>query len=318
MSTRNPPTTRLEAEEELLLVLRAQEHDQAAKQTLLDRNAGLLRKLVFKLMHPVELPLEDGQQEAAIGFLRAVALFDQTKGVRLGTYATPHILTRLQRARQWGKSLIYTPTHRHEDLEKFRKLLLKLERQMGRQPTVEEASDLLYIPEPIVRDLMTHPERPRSFSEQVSGYGQRGEHVLLGDLIPDPSGDPEALWMAKEECEEVLSHIRKDRDRDIFRRHYGLPPYVDQQSFAEIAQAVGGITPQGVHMVVDRARTRLRQMFGTDPVTPPDELRETRNAELLKLREDGWALGELATLHNLSKRRVAVLIKEERERCKVS
>lgn len=76
----------LSKEEELELIEKAKEGDLEARNTLIERNLRLVAH-VIKKYKTVGIDQEDLISIGTIGLIKAVSTFDNTKGIRLATYA---------------------------------------------------------------------------------------------------------------------------------------------------------------------------------------------------------------------------------------
>lgn len=289
---------------------------QQAKEILLRRNQGLIRQLVKRYSHPVELPFEDGLQEAALGFLRALQLWNPSEGVKLSTYALPHMFTRLRRARANNRSLIYVPPYKQDQMLGIQRAVERFAQEIGREPTIEEAAHYLDLSEEVVKEAI----QSMRFVYSLDWLGGSARLTTsepaecLGDLLEAPDADPAGAWLTaqadRDECERLLAMIANDRDRDIFRRRYGLPPYDDVQSYRDIAGDIN-MSFQNVQLIAEKVKTFLRRQVGTEP-QPINErqVRRQRDKEIGCLGRKGWTIMELALLFDLSENSVRRVLVE--------
>lgn len=85
----------LSHDETMALIARAGEGDGDAKTRLVEENLPLIRSVVKKFKGRSEY--DDLMQLGSIGFLKAVANFDPSYGVRFSTYAVPMIMGEIKR-----------------------------------------------------------------------------------------------------------------------------------------------------------------------------------------------------------------------------
>ena len=99
-------------DETLGLIKRAQGGEEDAKETLVRENLPLVRSVVKRFKGRLEY--DDLMQLGMVGFLKAVAGFDTSFGVRFSTYAVPMIMGEIKRflrddgavkVSRWAKSL---------------------------------------------------------------------------------------------------------------------------------------------------------------------------------------------------------------------
>lgn len=105
-------------EETLGLIKRAQEGEESAKERLVEENLPLIRSVVKRFKGRLEY--DDLMQLGAMGFLKAVAGFDEAYGVRFSTYAVPMIMGEIKRflrddgavkVSRWAKALALSLIH---------------------------------------------------------------------------------------------------------------------------------------------------------------------------------------------------------------
>jgi RNA polymerase sigma factor (sigma-70 family) len=99
----------LSADEERALIARHQAGDRRATDRLVRCNYGLVHSTVSRcITHSLER--DDLTQEALIGFLRSLDTFDVSLGLRLSTYATRWMNSRLYEAYRRSGSVVRDPS----------------------------------------------------------------------------------------------------------------------------------------------------------------------------------------------------------------
>ena len=86
----------LDEQKTLALIRRAKEGDNAAKEELLTHNTSLLKSILRRYLGK-GVEYDDLYQLACMGFLKAIAGFDESFGVRFSTYAVPMIAGEIKR-----------------------------------------------------------------------------------------------------------------------------------------------------------------------------------------------------------------------------
>lgn len=86
-----------EPDDQRLFVLRAQQGDAAAIETLIDMHRPFLYALI-KRLKCMSISREELLQAGVLGFLQAVKRYDQRQNTKLTTYAYPWILGEMRRA----------------------------------------------------------------------------------------------------------------------------------------------------------------------------------------------------------------------------
>ena len=83
----------LDEKDTIEYIRRAKSGDQEAKQALVDGNVSLIKCIVKRYLGK-GVEYDDLFQLACMGFLKAIAGFDESFGVRFSTYAVPMIAGR--------------------------------------------------------------------------------------------------------------------------------------------------------------------------------------------------------------------------------
>ena len=98
-------------------------------------------RLVVKIAHDYEglgLPLLDLISEGNIGLMKAVERFDPAKGGKLSTYGAWWIKQSIKRALANQSKTIRLPVHLVDKISRMRRVAMKLQEELGREPTDEE------------------------------------------------------------------------------------------------------------------------------------------------------------------------------------
>lgn len=123
------------------LIEKAHAGDITARNTVIERNMGLIYRTAQKIkFNPSALEREDLHQVGVLGLIRAIEKFDASRGYQFSTYATWWIRQAMQRHIEKAGSLIARPTHVHHNLMKVKKTSEQLFVRYERDPTIEEIS----------------------------------------------------------------------------------------------------------------------------------------------------------------------------------
>ncbi len=121
-----------------MLIERAQNGDEAAKETICIENMRLVQSIAGRFTGRGQ-EIQDLIQIASIGLLKAISAFDTKRGLKFSTYAVPVITGEIKRfLRDDGiikvsRGLKERRTHAKHAEEELRRLL-------GREPTVSEVA----------------------------------------------------------------------------------------------------------------------------------------------------------------------------------
>ena len=128
-------------ERRLFASLRA-DPSPAARDRAFQRYLPLARSLAGRYRHSEE-PIEDLEQVAGIGLLKAIDRFDPDRGAAFSSFAVPTILGELRRHFRDTTWALRVPRQLQELTLKIEHARGELTNLLGRQPTVAELSDHL-------------------------------------------------------------------------------------------------------------------------------------------------------------------------------
>lgn len=121
------------------LLERAQQGDDAAYQTVLEENEGLIWSVVRRY-GGCGVELDDLYQLGCIGFIKAVKHFDLTYGTQFSTYAVPKIAGEIRRYLRDDQAVKVGRTTKEKG-QALRKLREKLRGSLGREAHLSELAE---------------------------------------------------------------------------------------------------------------------------------------------------------------------------------
>jgi RNA polymerase sigma-B factor len=111
--------------------------DRAARAELVERMLPLARSLARRYANKGE-PLEDLEQVASLGLIKAVDRFDLARDVQFATFAVPTIAGEIKRHFRDRGWMLRVPRDVQELGSRLSRTRERLTRELGRSPTVEE------------------------------------------------------------------------------------------------------------------------------------------------------------------------------------
>ena len=203
----------LKNEETMELLRRTKQGDMAAREELIAGNLRLVLSVIQKFANRGE-NLDDLFQVGCIGLIKAIDNFDPAQQVRFSTYGVPMIIGEIRRflrdnnALRVSRSLRDTAYRAMQSRE-------ELEKQLGREPTVEEIAQKTGLPRREVSAALESVVEPLSLEEPV--YADGGDAVYVIDQVRDPDG--EDSWISGLQFRQTVAGLTP-REKRIMELRY--------------------------------------------------------------------------------------------------
>lgn len=242
------------ADEEVTLAKRIREGDQVALEKLTKANLRFVVS-VAKQYQNQGLSLPDLINEGNLGLIKAAKRFDETRGFKFISYAVWWIRQSILQALAEQSRIVRLPLNQVGSLNKINKAFSKLEQEYEREPSAEELSQVLELPQDKVADTMRVSGRHVSMDAPfVNGE----ENSLLDVLVnhDSPRADNELMNESlQREIERSLSTLT-DRERDVVKLFFGIG--INHGLTLEEIGAKFDLTRERVRQIKEKAIRRLR------------------------------------------------------------
>jgi RNA polymerase sporulation-specific sigma factor len=234
-------------EETLDLLRKAKAGDNEAKETLLAHNTSLLKSILKRYLGK-GVEYDDLFQLSCMGFLKAIAGFDESFGVRFSTYAVPMIAGEIKRFLRDDGSIKVSRAMKKTSRE-MNRFIESYFNEHGRQPTVKELAAAFAMEEGEVVFTLGSARMPLSIYEQSDYKDEKS--ASLSERLPAKDNQDEMI-----ETMVLRQAIEKLPDREkkiVFLR------YFRDMTQSEVAKAIGVSQVQ-----ISRIESRIMSQFKHD------------------------------------------------------
>ena len=217
----------LKPEQERELSERIQKGDESAKTLLVKANLRLVVSLAKRYVNKNNaLSLLDLIQEGTFGLFKAAEKFDYNRGFKFSTYATHWIRQCITRAIADQSRTIRIPVHMNDTMNTYKKVVMALKQDLGRDPKNEEIAAEMDISEEKVRFIIKIKQDIKSLDQSLGHNESDGdERNTTADVTVDNSvisqEEIASRKILQEQIEQILGELT-EKEREVLRMRHGL------------------------------------------------------------------------------------------------
>jgi len=247
----------LTPQEEIELAAKIKKGDKKAREHMIKANLRLVVKIA-RDYEGIGLPLLDLISEGNIGLMKAVERFDPAKGGKLSTYGSWWIKQSIKRALANQSKTIRLPVHLVDKISKMRRLAMKLQEELGREPTDEELAGELGMTSARVSQMRMAAVRPASLDAPIGDEDSNSYSEIVEDenaTSPyDNLEDKTVVGM----LQDMVKHLDK-REAEILRYRFGLDGGTEK-TLEEVGDKFG-VTRERIRQIQNVALAKLRKQI---------------------------------------------------------
>ncbi len=281
----------LTVDEEKDLANKISNGDLSAKNRFIECNLRLVVSVAKRYVGR-GLSFQDLIQEGNLGLMKAVDMYDVSRGFKFSTYATWWIRQTISRAIYDKSKSVRYPVHVQEKINKFRSIVTLLESELFRKPTEGEIAERMGVSISTVRSLQTFCLDTASLNSVISDDGD----TEFGDFVPSKAASPDDLVLSSMLNQEIMNLFKKCKLKEneivVLTLRFGLDGY-GPRSLEEVGSQLN-VTRERIRQIEKRALDKIRHhrcvddfaVYMSNPDAASVRIRKYREGVIKNIDED--------------------------------
>lgn len=215
-------------EEVTVLIARSQAGDKEARETLIEKNLGLVHHIVKRFLGR-GYDAEDLFQIGSIGLMKAIDKFDLSYDVKFSTYAVPMISGEIKRFLR-DDGMVKVSRSLKENGWKVKQASERISHEEGRDATLQEIAEATGLSKEDIVMAMEANVEVESIYKSV--YQSDGNEIYLVDRLPEKKDENETL-LNHMLLQQLMDGLEED-ERNLIRLRY-----FQNKTQVEVAKKLG-------------------------------------------------------------------------------
>ncbi len=239
----------LKESEKIELIIKSQAGDKKARQDMIYGNLRLVLSVVQRFAGRKE-NMDDLFQVGCIGLIKAIDNFNVSLGLRFSTYGQPMIVGEIRRFLRDNNSVRVSRSVR-DTAYKAMQAREKLQKELGKDPTVAQIAGQINLPENVVTIAMESVSEPVSLYEPVYN-DYNGDSMCIMDQVGETHS--EENWISSMQFKDTVKNLTQ-REKKIMELRY-----IIGKTQVEVAGEIG-ISQAQVSRLEKNALDRIKKQI---------------------------------------------------------